>query len=147
VEVAALDELLQCVCLPCASIAFIALECSLGDALILRLFPKWLFPTMLVLLIALSGLTYWSTATGRIEDCGCYSGLLQIKPQHSLLLNGVYIFISLAEITPPVDKMESVANGIAYDAKGKRLFVTGKQWSKLFEIEIYPVPGMKAPAT
>lgn len=31
---------------------------------------------------------------------------------------------------------EDVLNGIAYDAAGKRLFVTGKMWPKLFEIEI-----------
>ena len=29
-----------------------------------------------------------------------------------------------------------VLNGIAYDAKGKRLFVTGKYWPKLFEIKL-----------
>jgi glutamine cyclotransferase len=31
-----------------------------------------------------------------------------------------------------------VLNGIAYDAAGKRLFVTGKWWPKLFEIQITP---------
>ncbi len=31
---------------------------------------------------------------------------------------------------------EDVLNGIAYDVAGKRLFVTGKMWPKLFEIEI-----------
>jgi len=31
---------------------------------------------------------------------------------------------------------EDVLNGIAYDEVGKRLFVTGKMWPKLFEIEI-----------
>lgn len=31
---------------------------------------------------------------------------------------------------------EDVLNGIAYDEQGKRLFVTGKMWPKLFEIEI-----------
>ncbi|HZH29675.1 MAG TPA: glutaminyl-peptide cyclotransferase [Pyrinomonadaceae bacterium] len=31
---------------------------------------------------------------------------------------------------------EDVLNGIAYDATGRRLFVTGKMWPKLFEIEI-----------
>ena len=31
---------------------------------------------------------------------------------------------------------EDVLNGIAYDEKGKRLFVTGKLWPKLFEIEL-----------
>jgi glutaminyl-peptide cyclotransferase len=38
-----------------------------------------------------------------------------------------------------------VLNGIAYDAAGKRLFVTGKLWPKLFEIGIMdrkrPAPG------
>ena len=36
------------------------------------------------------------------------------------------------EITPATD----VLNGIAYDAATRRIFVTGKNWSRLFEIEI-----------
>jgi glutamine cyclotransferase len=34
---------------------------------------------------------------------------------------------------------ESVLNGIAYDAKHDRLFVTGKQWPTIFEIKLIPV--------
>jgi len=33
---------------------------------------------------------------------------------------------------------EDVLNGIAYDSDGGRLFVTGKRWSQLFEIELLP---------
>jgi glutamine cyclotransferase len=33
---------------------------------------------------------------------------------------------------------EAVLNGIAYDAARNRLFVTGKLWPKLFEIEVVP---------
>ncbi len=33
---------------------------------------------------------------------------------------------------------EAVLNGIAYDSKGKRLFVTGKLWPKIFEIRVVP---------
>ena len=33
------------------------------------------------------------------------------------------------------DESQDVLNGIAWDAKGKRLFVTGKKWPKLFEIK------------
>ena len=33
---------------------------------------------------------------------------------------------------------DAVLNGIAYDPKGDRLFVTGKNWAKLFEIKIVP---------
>jgi glutamine cyclotransferase len=36
---------------------------------------------------------------------------------------------------------EAVLNGIAYDAAGRRLFVTGKLWPKLFEIAIVPARG------
>jgi glutamine cyclotransferase len=35
---------------------------------------------------------------------------------------------------------DAVLNGIAYDSKGDRLFVTGKNWAKLFEIDIVPQP-------
>jgi glutamine cyclotransferase len=34
---------------------------------------------------------------------------------------------------------EDVLNGIAYDAEEERLFVTGKRWPKLYEIELIPV--------
>jgi glutaminyl-peptide cyclotransferase len=33
---------------------------------------------------------------------------------------------------------DAVLNGIAYDAQGDRLFVTGKNWPKLFEIRLRP---------
>lgn len=33
---------------------------------------------------------------------------------------------------------EEVLNGIAYDPEGKRLFVTGKLWPKIFEIRVIP---------
>lgn len=42
--------------------------------------------------------------------------------------------LSPADITQPVD----VLNGIAYDATGDRLFVTGKLWPRLFEIDLLP---------
>jgi glutamine cyclotransferase len=31
-----------------------------------------------------------------------------------------------------------VLNGIAWDKQGKRLFITGKKWDKLFEIKMVP---------
>jgi glutamine cyclotransferase len=37
-----------------------------------------------------------------------------------------------SEVTPTTD----VLNGIAYDVATKRVFVTGKNWSRLFEIEL-----------
>ena len=38
----------------------------------------------------------------------------------------------------------NVLNGIAWDARGKRLFVTGKRWPKLFVIEV-DVPRLEPP--
>ena len=40
------------------------------------------------------------------------------------------------QLTQEVD----VLNGIAYDAENERLFVTGKYWPSLFEIEVVPAP-------
>jgi glutamine cyclotransferase len=41
------------------------------------------------------------------------------------------------DVTQPVD----VLNGIAYDAETDRLFVTGKWWPKLFQIQLVPQGG------
>jgi glutaminyl-peptide cyclotransferase len=47
-------------------------------------------------------------------------------------------WIDLGGIIQPADLNgnEDVLNGIAYDAKGDRLFVTGKNWSKIYEIKL-----------
>ena len=46
--------------------------------------------------------------------------------------------IDLTGLLPPGDvhDEEAVLNGIAYDEPGKRLFVTGKLWPRLFEIKL-----------
>lgn len=51
------------------------------------------------------------------------------------LVEGV---IDLSNILPTSehDSKTDVLNGIAYDSTAKRIFVTGKNWSKLFEIKI-----------
>jgi glutamine cyclotransferase len=46
-------------------------------------------------------------------------------------------FIDLAQLYPANARgSEAVLNGIAYDAAAKRLFVTGKNWPQLYEIEL-----------
>jgi glutamine cyclotransferase len=49
-------------------------------------------------------------------------------------------WIDLAGIIPKAERPEAdaVLNGIAYDAAGDRLFVTGKLWPKIFEIKLAP---------
>ena len=52
-------------------------------------------------------------------------------------------WIDLKGLLSPVYHLEpgAVLNGIAYDASRKRLFVTGKLWPSIFEIELVPKPG------
>jgi glutamine cyclotransferase len=47
-------------------------------------------------------------------------------------------WIDLAGLLRPEDRndLTDVLNGIAYDAAGERIFVTGKRWPKLFEIRV-----------
>jgi len=47
-------------------------------------------------------------------------------------------YIDLKGLLPDADRTPEtdVLNGIAWDADGKRIFVTGKKWPKLFEIRI-----------
>jgi glutamine cyclotransferase len=48
-------------------------------------------------------------------------------------------WIDLAGLLSPAERRQTdVLNGIAYDAAGGRLFVTGKLWPKLFQIEVVP---------
>jgi glutamine cyclotransferase len=53
-------------------------------------------------------------------------------------------WIDLGGLLPPDQRgtgnSEAVLNGIAYDGKNRRLFVTGKLWPKLFEILVVPPP-------
>lgn len=60
--------------------------------------------------------------------------IARIDPQTGKLLG----WINLEGISPEdVDRdPENTLNGIAYDETGDRIFVTGKNWKKLFEIKI-----------
>ncbi|MCS7208607.1 MAG: glutaminyl-peptide cyclotransferase [Fimbriimonadales bacterium] len=58
--------------------------------------------------------------------------IARIDPQTGLVKAWVDM-----EGLPVTDRgIEDVLNGIAYDRQNKRIFVTGKNWSKLFEIEL-----------
>jgi glutamine cyclotransferase len=52
----------------------------------------------------------------------------------------VIAWIDLTGLLPAGEMVdaESVLNGIAYDAERDRIFVTGKQWPRIFEIRIVP---------
>jgi len=60
--------------------------------------------------------------------------IVRLDPQTGKILG----WIDLAGLIPRAELSdeEAVLNGIAYDAAGDRLFVTGKLWPKLFEIKL-----------
>lgn len=63
--------------------------------------------------------------------------IARIDPQSGRVVGWIDLhgLLSPEDYDQPVD----VLNGIAYDAKDDRLFVTGKLWPKLFEIELVPL--------
>ncbi len=48
----------------------------------------------------------------------------------------VRAWLDLAGLLPPASTAHDVLNGIAYDAAGDRVFVTGKLWPRLFQIRV-----------
>ncbi len=64
--------------------------------------------------------------------------IARISPKDGRILG----YIDCTGLLPDNQRInaESVLNGIAYDAKGDRLFVTGKQWPTVFEIKLTPPP-------
>ena len=56
-------------------------------------------------------------------------------------------WIDLTGLLPPaLKKGTDVLNGIAYDAATDRLYVTGKWWPRVFQIEIVPPAGSRGGA-
>jgi len=62
--------------------------------------------------------------------------IARISPKTGKVLG----WIDLSGLLPASERSEpeAVLNGIAWDAEHRRLFVTGKLWPKLFEIELIP---------
>lgn len=50
-----------------------------------------------------------------------------------------WVDISAVAALQPRNDPNAIANGIAWDAKGRRIFVTGKNWSSIYEVK---VPGI-----
>jgi glutamine cyclotransferase len=63
------------------------------------------------------------------------NSIVRIDPHNGQVV-GVINLTGLLKQSDIVKGQTDVLNGIAYDAKGDRLFVTGKNWPKLFEIRL-----------
>ncbi|MFH1687688.1 MAG: glutaminyl-peptide cyclotransferase [bacterium] len=66
-----------------------------------------------------------------------FNFLARISPDDGQVLG----WIRLAGLEQPVDSLtgSGVLNGIAYDADHERIYVTGKNWPVLYEIEVVPL--------
>jgi len=60
--------------------------------------------------------------------------IVRVSPENGRVLGWVDLSL-LRKALGPVQGAEA-ANGIAYDAAGDRIFVTGKLWPKLFEVKL-----------
>jgi glutamine cyclotransferase len=60
--------------------------------------------------------------------------IARISPKTGKLLG--WIDLSGLRDASTTSNSDAVLNGIAYDAKDNRLFVTGKLWPKLYEIKV-----------
>lgn len=61
--------------------------------------------------------------------------IARIDPESGKVVGWIDL-TGLADKAWGLQSQDDVLNGIAYDASRKRLFVTGKHWPKLFEIEL-----------
>jgi len=75
---------------------------------------------------------------GRIYANVWHTDMLVLIDPGTGAITGVVNLTGLLSPEDRVDGPESVLNGIAYDAVHDRLFVTGKNWPKLFEIRVLP---------
>lgn len=67
---------------------------------------------------------------------GPYANKVVIIDPKTGVVEGVINLIGLHPLPSKAHDSDYILNGIAYDKASKRLFVTGKLWPKLFEIEI-----------
>ena len=61
--------------------------------------------------------------------------IIRIDPKSGKVVGHIDL-TGLLDTRDRVEGQTDVLNGIAYDAKGDRIFVTGKRWPKLFEIRL-----------
>jgi glutamine cyclotransferase len=71
--------------------------------------------------------------------------ILVINPKTGAVLQRVDMknLWPLANHPAGFDNEQNVLNGIAWDEKGKRLFVTGKKWPHLYQVKFVPLNPLK----
>jgi glutamine cyclotransferase len=97
--------------------------------------------------------TFEKTGQVEVHDNGTVTKLNELEYINGEVYANIWLTDKIAIIDPPTGQVtgwidltgiytqenndpNSVLNGIAYDAEGDRLFVTGKLWSQFFEIKL-----------
>lgn len=83
------------------AVTLVGLECALGTALLVGFHLRVLLPVAGATVLGLAAVTWWSVGTGRVEDCGCYGGLIDLSPRTSMILDLVYLALLLAAWVSP----------------------------------------------
>ncbi len=99
--------------------------------------------------------TYEGKPVPNVNELEWVKGRIYANVWHTNMLilidpasGGISGVVNLAGLLAPEETpagQEGVLNGIAYDAARDRLFVTGKNWPKLFEIRILPAGQVTRP--
>jgi glutaminyl-peptide cyclotransferase len=79
-----------------------------------------------------------------LANIWCKDLVARISPETGEVLDWIDLSGLRDELS--VVQRVDVLNGIAYDEEHNRLFVTGKLWPKLFEIELFPSDAWERPA-
>ncbi|HYN80873.1 MAG TPA: MauE/DoxX family redox-associated membrane protein [Gemmatimonadaceae bacterium] len=79
-----------------AVLAAAAFEGALGVALILRVAPAVVLPATVVLLVALTAVSWWGVKSGQTTDCGCYGGYVVPSMSQSIALNAALAALALS---------------------------------------------------
>jgi glutamine cyclotransferase len=99
--------------------------------------------------------TFQKIGQVEVHDNGTVENLNELEYIQGKVYANIWLEEKIAIINPQTGQVEGwinlnglynmenqdpndVLNGIAYDATSDRLFVTGKRWSQLFEIELIP---------
>lgn len=68
-----------------------------------------------------------------MKDC-----IVRISPKNGQVLGWILLHKLRSDLIAQGYKSIDVLNGIAWDRDNNRIFVTGKDWPKLYEVKIYP---------
>jgi len=84
------------------AILFIQIECGLGIGLMMHVYPEYLVPFSISLLVLFTTLTIWGVKSKRVIDCGCFGNMIKLSVPQSLISNLLFATVLLLTWFYPV---------------------------------------------